>query len=99
MEQKIKLDLLDRIMGVLFVVSIISIGAQAIMLHYHDRASIYAFPIAFFSAFFVIYLHQIQEHKRRRAGLHPITGKSFLLPIVIPIAIMIAALIMFISSL
>jgi len=99
MEQKIKLDLLDRIIGVLFLVSIISIGAQAIMLHYHDRASIYAFPIAFLSAFFVISLHKIEEQKRRRAGLPPITGKSFFLPIVIPIAIMIAALIMFIHSL
>ena len=99
MGQEIKLDLSDRIAGWLFVVSIISIVTEIIMLHYHSRAVIYAFCIALISAFLVVPIHQRQEHKRRRAGLSPITGKDFLLPIAIPIAIMIAAPIIFFSAL
>ena len=99
MEQEIKLDLPDRISGWLFVVSIISIATEIIMLDYHNLAVIYAFYIAFISAFLVVSIHQRQEHKRRRTGLPPITGKDFLLPIAIPMAIMIAAPIMFFSVL
>lgn len=99
MEHESKLDLSDRIARWLFVVSIISIVTETIMLHYHDRAVIYAFYIAFISAFLVVSIHQRQEHKRRRSGLYPITSKDFLLPIAIPVAIMIAAPIMLFSAL